>query len=349
MSGAPVRPGSPRRVVVSRLDVAHHSGQKAPADVRQMAGHLGFAAVDLAPFTRSSRTGRAVNISRAGLQALVAAPTLARSQVLLSQHPLGRVNDVVLDHVARRTRSVVLVHDLESLRRIEYARREQKTLSSYGVVIVHTPAMADYLREVLPDTRSVVLGCFDYLVTDPAPLPTLSPRPEALYVIGSLGPDKAAYLYELGGLALPVRAYGRGCLTEQLPVSVTWSGVLDMHRPQLPARDGFGVVWDGTSPDRLAGQMGTYLRYNSPHKFSMYLALGLPVVVAAGSALSELVETEGIGLVAGSLADAACDAAACSPVRWQQLAEQVQRLRQQILNGDHVRTALRQALALLEQ
>ncbi len=343
MSGA--RPDL--RTIVSRLDVAHNAGSKAPSDVRTVARRLGFAPVDLAPFSRVSRRDRVLGIVRAAAQTVLATPTFARSDVLLTQHPLGRVNDVVLGRTARRTRSILLLHDLESLRRTQYAGRERETLSSYDVIVAHTPAMAEHLRVALPSTPTVVLGSFDYLVEDPCPLPALSPRPQVLYVIGSLALDKAAYLYALGPHALPVRAYGRGCVVERLPERVTWEGVLDMHRPALPARDGFGVVWDGTSPDGLCGQMGQYLRYNAPHKFGMYLALGLPVVVAEGSAMAELVLTERLGLVARTVAEASEAAAACTEQQWQELGASVLAYRERLLSGGQVTAALRTALDLL--
>ena len=34
-------------------------------------------------------------------------------------------------------------------------------------------------------------------------------------------------------------------------------------------------MWDGPSPDTCAGVYGAYLRYNNPHKTSLYLAAGL--------------------------------------------------------------------------
>lgn len=333
--------------VVSRVDVARHAGNKAPTDVRQVAQELGFRPVDLSPFTRASRADRALSIARAGVQSVTATPRLARTAVLLTQHPLGRVNDVLLARWARRTRSIVLVHDLESLRRAEYAAREQHVLKSYDVVVVHTEAMAAHLQRSLPRTTTVVLGCFDYLVPEPPALAPLTDRPSALHVVGRLGPDKAAYLYALDALALPVRAYGHGCVVERLPAGVSWQGVLDMDRPSLPARDGFGVMWDGTSAKGLQGSMGTYLRYNSPHKFSMYMALGLPVIVPNGAALSALVEREGLGLVCGSIAEAAVAAAALPADRWRAMGAAVERLRERLLSGGQTRDALSRALELV--
>ena len=47
--------------------------------------------------------------------------------------------------------------------------------------------------------------------------------------------------------------------------------------------------------------MGNYLRYNSPHKLSLYIAAGMPVIVWKNSALSEYIEQKNIGITVNSL------------------------------------------------
>lgn len=41
----------------------------------------------------------------------------------------------------------------------------------------------------------------------------------------------------------------------------------------------FGLVWDGNSMDTCTGNYGSYLRINDPHKVSLYLSSGLPIIV----------------------------------------------------------------------
>lgn len=47
-------------------------------------------------------------------------------------------------------------------------------------------------------------------------------------------------------------------------------------------------VWDGDSVDTCAGNTGAYLRYNNPHKTSLYLACGMPVIVWKEAAIAAL-------------------------------------------------------------
>ena len=63
----------------------------------------------------------------------------------------------------------------------------------------------------------------------------------------------------------------------------------------------FGLVWDGISVDTCAGVYGEYLKVNNPHKTSLYLASGIPVIIWKEAALAEFVEQERVGITISSL------------------------------------------------
>ncbi len=64
---------------------------------------------------------------------------------------------------------------------------------------------------------------------------------------------------------------------------------------------GWGLVWDGTSIDTCEGELGDYLRLIASHKLSLYLAMGIPVIVWKESAEAEFVTREGLGIAVSSL------------------------------------------------
>ena len=74
---------------------------------------------------------------------------------------------------------------------------------------------------------------------------------------------------------------------------------------ELPGvlRGSFGVVWDGASTATGQGAYGAYMLLNAPHKLSLYLAAGMPVVVWSGSAQADWVRRTGTGLVLDRLTD----------------------------------------------
>jgi len=66
-------------------------------------------------------------------------------------------------------------------------------------------------------------------------------------------------------------------------------------------KEHFGLVWDGEEIETIAGTTGEYLRYNSPHKASLYIVSGLPLIVWKESAIYELVKQYNIGFGVSNL------------------------------------------------
>ena len=60
-------------------------------------------------------------------------------------------------------------------------------------------------------------------------------------------------------------------------------------------------MWDGTSIDTCEGDLGDYLRLIASHKLSLYLAMGIPVIVWKDSAEAEFVTREGLGIAVSGL------------------------------------------------
>ena len=78
-------------------------------------------------------------------------------------------------------------------------------------------------------------------------------------------------------------------------------GAFDPDTPFLNGRYHFGLIWDGTGVDSCEGLYGHYMRFNSPHKLSLYVALGLPVIVWREAAIADFVLKQGIGVTVGNL------------------------------------------------
>ena len=53
----------------------------------------------------------------------------------------------------------------------------------------------------------------------------------------------------------------------------------------------------------LAKKIGEYLKYTNPHKTSLYLALGLPVIISADISTASFIKKENVGVVIQSLND----------------------------------------------
>ena len=65
----------------------------------------------------------------------------------------------------------------------------------------------------------------------------------------------------------------------------------------------FGLVWDGESAKTCSGIYGKYLQINNPHKTSLYLASGIPVIIWEKAALADFVKKYKVGIPIKSLED----------------------------------------------
>ena len=191
-------------------------------------------------------------------------------------------------------RFIALVHDLDSLRGLfgraaEYS--DGQVLPRFDAVICHNEKMKAALKEKgLPPERMVSLDVFDYLSSQtPAP----HDRKDGIAVAGNLSPEKSGYLLswlsseegfsseeELSSAEeLPIHLYGKGLEGERLPKRVCLHGPVSPEELPETLCGGFGLVWDGPSAKGCDGKSGNYLRWNNPHKLSLYLASGLPVIL----------------------------------------------------------------------
>lgn len=103
----------------------------------------------------------------------------------------------------------------------------------------------------------------------------------------------------------------------------------------------FGLVWDGDSIETCSGAYGAYLRYNSPHKASLYLAAGLPLIVWKESALASYVKEKGVGLCIGSLSGLGSILGRLTEDEYAGMLDNVARERKKIVHGEYLASALK--------
>ena len=272
---------------------------------------------------------------------------LGRGDTLVLQYPLKKYYELVCDlaHL-RGARVVTLIHDLGSFRRKALSvEREIRRLNHSDVVIAHNESM---LR---CRSRLLTLGVFDYL--SPAGI-LPPPMPESPYTVvyaGGLSPRKNAFLYQLGDVVrdYKVRLYGGGFDIHQAahPECFETMGFVPSNQLIATAQGHFGLVWDGDSLDACTGDMGEYLRYNNPHKTSLYIRCHLPVIIWSQAALAPFVRERGIGLCVDSLRDIAPALSALTPERYAGMRHRVEELSLLLSQGHFFREALGKAFASL--
>lgn len=295
--------------IVERDSHEFHAGSKARNDVGQILTDQGWTAL---PVHRSRGKGIPDKLKMAAVTWMdwrKVCRTVGQGDTLLVQYPLDmypKVSWVAIPFLRKMREKgvqlIFLIHDLDSLRGIEN-NGERQFLETADVLVAHNQVMAEYLCERGYGDKAIrTLGLFDYLSEEASPACNTG-DPWQVVVAGNLKPDKAGYVYRLGQLDSKVRfrLYGPNYQEGAPQAGVKYCGQYPPEQLPQVLRGGFGLVWDGEELDGCGGRYGAYMRYNNPHKLSLYLASGLPVIVWEQSAVADYVQEHQLGLTVTSL------------------------------------------------
>lgn len=259
----------------------------------------------------------------------------------------------------RGVRLVLLIHDLESLRmaiapsssalgRKRVDMEESAAVSYASAIIVHN----DHMREVVakqfgyPRDRLVSLGLFDYLIPgfedDPSRF-----ADNAVAVAGNLSPVKAGYLYGLPS-DVEFNLYGLNYAPKEKRRNVSYHGSFSSEELPMAMRGRFGLVWDGPSAATCEDVYGEYLRINNPHKTSLYLASGFPVVVWDESAVADVVRREGVGICVSNLSELSSSLSDSFGTEFESMRQRAECLGDRLRNGFYTQEAIRHAMHIAE-
>ena len=232
------------------------------------------------------------------------------------QYPLLSINNVFRYFIRlgklKGVKFISIIHDLESLRSGGDDKRavnnEIKSLNYFDIIIAHNPAMIQWLKKNGFTSKSVSLTLFDYLVKDISSKKKI-PFNKVIVFAGNL--VKSTFIYSLSQIkGWNFRLYGpnykmpedanRGILSES---NVRWCGEYNPDDIVTAIEGSFGLIWDGVHINKCDEILGNYLKYNNPHKFSLYIAAGLPVIAPISSAIGSFIREHNIGVLINNLFD----------------------------------------------
>ena len=121
---------------------------------------------------------------------------------------------------------------------------------------------------------------------------------------------------------------------------VTYYGSLPPSEIAAGLRGSFGLVWDGSETKECAGVYGEYLMYNNPHKTSLYLAAGLPVIIWKKAALASFIRTEGAGFAVDSLGEIRSRLDSLTESEYIKMQDNARRIGKNLKSGFYTKRAL---------
>ncbi|TCJ19296.1 hypothetical protein EPD60_02440 [Flaviaesturariibacter flavus] len=270
--------------------------------------------------------------------------SLPRGATLLLQWPVYAGQSRMLLRGLRRFRTdvriICFLTDINGLKDADPALLERELAVFRGLThfVAHNDTMRDWLLEKLPAARVATIDFFDFLA--PWNAGERVPAPELCFA-GNL--EKSPFIARLGSLAgLRFHLYGAPAVFIPTAPNCSYHG--SFPPAVLPARvaGAYGLIWDGTEISKHGGALGTYARWISPHKMSLYILAGMPVVCHSGSAAARLAEKYGIGFGVDSLFELEARIAALPPEEYASMRDRMAALAPGIAAGDRLRAALRE-------
>lgn len=319
------------------------AGNKAKSDIEHIMQQMGFRNVGFRP-TYYHNAVLAFLVTLAGV--LKSFFCLRKGDILVLQYPLKKYFSFVcfLAH-CRLAKVVVIIHDLGSFRRKKLTvKQEIARLSQADYIVAHNKNMKEWLTEqgcILPIG---VLEIFDYLSTTTFPFTAFPEKAFRILYAGALSYRKNSFLYKIGSYihTLDFVLYGNGFDMDKAEGKehLHYKGFVNSDDLIKEAEGDFGLVWDGDSIDECSGDWGSYLRFNNPHKTSLYLRCGLPVIIWSKAALAGFVKENGVGICIDSLRDLDTVLSGLTAEEYQQMKKNVERISKQLSEGYYCRKAL---------
>ena len=338
------------------------AGFKAPEDVNRICQSMGMKPIDFPKFPSdySKLRKRLWLYTAVPLNWLKVFFRVRKGDVVFFQHPMyaNRLITPMVNGIRKmkKCRFVALIHDLESLRKgiggvVNYKQdREEYSdtvlLNAFDKIICHNASMRAYmLQQGFAEEKLITLGIFDYLCEDNGREPKLREQPEVA-VAGNLASTKSGYVYDMDVSGIGLNLYGINFDEAAFhgKKNVSYKG--SFHPDALPGslEGSFGLVWDGPVGSTCAGSIGEYLKYNNPHKTSLYLASNLPVIIWSQAALAGFITENGLGIAVDALDQIHEEVRGITQADYQKMTENVRTVGEKIRSGYFFRTAAEQAI-----
>lgn len=344
------------------------AGAKAPTDIAQICDNNHFIRLELPPYPQDSHKLKKLiwiifHCTRGWRRF---SKCIDDNSVVIYQHPF-KGNVVAEKYIPRlqkrkNVRFIALIHDLESLRggiagviknrSYIHEHNDNDFLKLFDIVICHNNAMKGYLVSRGFDERKLVtLELFDYL-TDYSREPQSFTVPPTVVIAGNLAPGKCEYIYKIKennkNKNLPVNLYGINYDENKNLYGMCYKGVYAPEELISKLEGHFGLVWDGLSTDTCSGNTGEYLKYNNPHKLSLYLVSNLPVIVWSEAAIASFVEKNQVGIVVDNIEELDRVLSQVTEDTYTMYIEHTKSVSQKLRNGYYFVKAVNDGISRLE-
>ena len=324
-------------LTVKETTSGNNAGPKAKVDVETILCKNGFSKIN---FTINQKSK---------MQKLMVSTMKVRNYFkhnhydeIIMQYPT--YSDIVTKSLFRTigkydTKLVLFIHDVESLRLhsddADYIQKEVSLFNKATALIVHNNKMKQWLSDHGVSVHMETLEIFDYLMPDFESKKKVFDK--SICFAGNL--QKSDFLTKVNLKEATLTLFGPNP-QDKYGERVTYKGQYTPEELPKYLNYNFGLVWDGSSVDKCDGIFGSYLKYNNPHKASLYLATGLPIIIWSKSALADFIVHNELGIAINSLNDLDIELAKISSEQYDIMQHNVSNISRKLKNGNYTKQVM---------
>lgn len=280
---------------------------------------------------------------------------LKQKDILFVQTSLIVLKPILKIKAIRKFKIIYLIHDVFSLRydtpdSINKHSREIKKdiniLSKCDCIIAHNQFMINRLQTFGCTSKLVSLEIFDYKCLPNSTFRQLN-LGEGIKIAFAANLANSPFLSKLEQLSknhnFRLILYGNQPKF-QIEKSI-YKGQIDPDILPNKLEGHFGLVWAG---DFHNTEKDNYLKISNPHKTSLYLAAGLPVIIWSKCAIAKFIKDNDLGICIDSLDDLPQILTQITPQTYSIMVNNCRNMSVELIKGQHISNALNNSIALLK-
>lgn len=341
----------PRDYKFKRINDA---GSKARMDIERILDHSGYIPAGKYKTISKNRIIHFIQTIAIVIRMLT---YIKKRDILILQYPVKYYRILCFLTHFRKAKVITIIHDLQCFRnKSNSVEKEIYIMNLSDAIICHNPTMNKWLlnngyKGYNKKTILEALQAFDFLSESVSPTRQDTWPTHKVVYAGQLARKKNKFLYEVGEYInnYTLNVYGKGFDHSEAtcPDKFEIKGFMLPDKLISCAEGDFGLVWDGGNIDCCDGNWGEYLKINAPHKVSLYIRCGLPIIIWREAAMAQFVSENGIGICIDSLRDINNIYKDITKDEYERMCNNVQKISKQLSEGWYCKTAVEKVCSQL--
>lgn len=280
--------------------------------------------------------------------------SLKEGDIVAIQYPLNnKCMNIprIIKKFNKKINFLLLIHDVDSIRykdkvgehkitKIRRLNEEVKIINNSNYVIIHNHYMKEKILEMGVNNHNLIeLEIFDYLIPNKI---INNSKSDGIIIAGNLSRQKAKFIDSLYTIKnVKFNLYGVGYEPKEEDHNISYKGSFLPAELPFNLEGKYGLIWDGDNINICTGTHGNYMRYNNPHKISLYLVSKIPAIVWNKSAAAEFVKENNVGIAVDSLVNLETELNKISETKYKEMKKNCNKIAKKLSKGYYLSKAIK--------